>query len=178
MPRAWWLRCTTLRRESWLMRLVGDSGSCSYRRVIGPTCLWTAFYVDNAHLSQAEPASATHVWVFPPWWPPVHRLVHFPFRTENVKKRVSWNGRYHRDPRRCNNILSGIAAGTSLDVPSDKLPARHRIGVMPIPLTARLPTGEALFCIPVLRLVHSPCFSAAMAAFLQHVALRMSSRSL
>jgi hypothetical protein len=72
-----------------------------------------------------------------------------------------------------NTVLSGIAAGTGLDVSIRQLPARHRIGVIAYSAYSQATDlGTALLWYPMLGIV-APllAFATAVVAFFQHVPL-------
>jgi MFS superfamily sulfate permease-like transporter len=72
-----------------------------------------------------------------------------------------------------NTVLSGIAAGTGLDVSIRQLPARHRIGVLAYSAYSKATDlGTALLWYPILGIV-APllAFATAVVAFFQHVPL-------
>jgi uncharacterized membrane protein len=72
-----------------------------------------------------------------------------------------------------NTVLSGIAAGTGLDVSIRQLPARHRIGVIAYSAYSQATDlGTALLWYPILGIV-APllAFATAVVAFFQHVPL-------
>jgi hypothetical protein len=72
-----------------------------------------------------------------------------------------------------NTVLSGITAGTGLDVSIRQLPARHRIGVMAYSAySLATDLGTALLWYPILGIV-APllAFATAVVAFFQHVPL-------
>lgn len=70
-------------------------------------------------------------------------------------------------------VLSGIAAGTGLDVSIRQLPARHRIGVIAYSAYSRATDlGTALFWYPSIGIsAILLALAAALVAFFQHVAL-------